>query len=294
MLFHIASTTSATGNSLSMFRVMANGSVYVDNRSGTTTKQRPLNEPDMINSVSTANYMSTYSDDISRTLQCGTAAGSNIGLRNGSFSASAATNVFLPSQGVKGQLITWTTLYNNVVLGRGCMTHEGYHYVMVASSTGFLFTSAIRRATSSDFVNIASSTAWATATISGAPLFSTSYLVGASEGAIYVASSSATQIQKYLISTSTNTLTSDTYYNITGAAVSISSTRVNNNGLYVGFTSASEAFLRKYDFTGVLANGAGYVAAAPSTTGPDLFVMKNSTYALMGGTAAFMTRIAGY
>jgi len=186
------------------------------------------------------------------------------------------------------------SLTNSVMTARGCITYGGYHYVLVASSTNATAV-AIRRATSSDYVNVGIATAWATSTVSGTVFtggLSSTFpiLVGAANNSIYIATST-TAIAQYTVSTSTNTLTYVSTVTISGASIAITNTRVNNNGLYVGFAAAP--IVRKYDFSGNLLPGANYIAATPGN-GPDLVATANSIYALSAGSTVLLSRIQGW
>lgn len=291
LLFNIASSTGSNSY-LSIFSVKADGTISTDFLSGTTTKNRAINEPDSIAVLTAASTNSMYNDDLSRMIQCSSVANSGqVTIRNGSFS-TAASNVYHVTGG--GQQMGMGSLTNSVMTARGCITYGGYHYVLVASSTNATVV-AIRRATSSDYVNVGIATAWATSTVSGTVFtggLSATFpiLVGAANNSIYIATST-TAIAQYTVSTSTNTLTYVSTVTISGASIAITNTRVNNNGLYVGFAAAP--IVRKYDFSGNLLPGANYIAATPGN-GPDLVATANSIYALSAGSTVLLSRIRGW
>lgn len=270
-----------------LFSVMNDGAVTHLVPSGTTTKQRVISDPPSIPSIVGSNYMATYSDDITRMVTCGTTVGTNVTIRNGGFATLGANQLY---QGTTAQTLTWTSLFNNVVVGRGCLTYEGYHYVLFASTTNATFT-AIRRATSSDFVDNSVAANWATSTISGVALTVNDFLVGVANDQIYIATST-TAIGKYTISTSSNTLTYAGTVTLASTNVLINNTRVNDNGIYAGFGAAP--FTRKMTLLGVLVPTMNIGVGVPSTTGPDMFVTRESLYGLYGNSTTILSQIAGY
>jgi len=264
---------------------------------GSTTpdKQVALNDPWTIPVATTANYGATYSDNITRTLVWGTATSSSLYMRNTALAASLTGIAFV---GSGSQYNTLANLFPEgsgtgtkySLVGRGAITYRGYHYMLTASTTSASYTK-IKRAISADNIMMDTSYYWATTTISGVSLPTTAFIVGASDYGIYIATTT-TGIQLYTVSTSTNTLTSSTYYPISGANILVTNTRVNNNGMYIGFNSSP--YIRKYTLNGVAVTGIlNYGSAAPSTTGPDFFAMPYSVYAL-SGISNNITRITGF
>ena len=237
-------------------------------------------EPAYIPCATVANFQAIYSDDINRILVFSTAANGTINLHDSTLSSAAIDF----SQSGVSQNITGAALWGLATsLTKGGVTYGGYHYIIgQASTTGTMF---IKRATSSWAVDLTSISNWSTSTISGTVLSTTSVgIVGISQNTIWIASSTTILIP-YTISTSTNTLTAGTPVTITGANMTLLNTRVNNNGLYVGFSATP--LIRKYSFSGVLNNvkGSGKYSSA-SATGPDVFVMPNSIYDLRGASAS--------
>jgi hypothetical protein len=245
-----------------------------------------LNEPWQIPSITATNYMSTFSDDINRLIECGTAAGSNVYIRNGGFAQASQKYI---STGA--MTITFSSLLTANVVGRGCMTTQGYHYVGIASTTNSAY-SIIKRIQSSDTVAMNSAPNWATSTISGATLPTSFFLIGASDGYLWIGTST-TDVAKFSIATSTNTLTYDGGIRFSGTNILINNTRVNNNGIYVGFSAAP--YTRKYTLAGVaVSNITNIGAAVPATTGPDMFATPYSLYGLYGNSTTMLTKIVGY
>lgn len=255
-----------------------------------------ISEPWGINVITTANYMSTYSDDYTNLVQCGTAAASTLQLRaTAGFGAGATANTYL---GTTAQAITLTSLYGVGVVGRGCMTFSGFHFIAYASTSPSFF--AIKTASSTATRPFSVATSWATTTVSGFTLPNTSFLVGAVQATsstgvtndVYIATSTVS-IARFRYSTSTNTLTYINQYNFSGTNILINNTRVNNNGMYIGFSAAP--FTRKYTLDGVaVPNINNYGSAVPSTTGPDMFAMPYSLYGLYGSGTTYLTKLVGY
>lgn len=237
-------------------------------------------EPSMIPDTAAANFIAVYSDDVDRMLTTGTAAAGATTLHSGSLSSAAtAGNAVYNSANVL-QTITATNMVGTAnALVKGAITYQGYHYAMAQSSTTATF--VIKRATSSWSNDLSIGANWATTTVPNY-VFGTGEIgiVGAQNGIIWVASST-TVLRPFTISTSTNTLTAGTPLTITGASMALATTRINENGIYAAFSSAP--FVRKYNFAGVqdFTRGGQY-QAAPSTTGPDAFVMPFSFYFLAG------------
>ena len=239
-------------------------------------------EPLCLPSATVANRVAIYSDDVTRSLALSIVTPSAISLKN-SVLSSADTNASA-SYSASGtlQTINATALYGSGSgVSRGAITAAGYHYIDVSSSS-IDTANIIRRATSSYATDISIASNWATTTIVGTQLTNFLGIVGYENGRIWFASSSTILIP-YTASTTANVLTSGTPVTISGANMALSTTRVNNNGIYAAFNAAP--FLRKYSLSGVKSTTYGdKYATAPSTTGPDLFVMKNSVYGLLSST----------
>jgi hypothetical protein len=171
------------------------------------------------------------------------------------------------------------------------MTWEGYHYVLVASTTNATYTT-IQRAISNETTSIAVASAWSTSTISGYTLPTTAFLIGGDEDEIYIATSTIS-IAKFTVATSTNTLTYSGQYNLSSTNILLTNTRVNRNGMYIGYSAAP--FTRKFTLNGVaVSNIQNTNVAVPSTTGPDMFATPYSLYSLNGNSTTYLTKLLGY
>ena len=109
---------------------------------------------------------------------------------------------------------------------------------------------------------------------------------------VYIATST-TNIARFRFSPTTNTLTYETYFVVTTANILITNTRVNNNGMYIGFSAAP--FVRKYTLGGVADSSVlNPGVAVPSTTGPDIFATPYSLYMLNGNSTTYLSKVLGY
>ena len=280
--------TAASSSVTQLFQIGSDGSLAMSNPA-TGNKVDYDSDLQFIPSITTAAYLATYSDDFTRMLMCGTAAGSNIQLRNSGFAQAAQEY-----QGTTAQTVTWTTLYNALVVGRGCLTYKGYHYVMIASTTGYLIQGVVKVATSTDTNNIAALNAWATTTVSGTAIPAAAFLVGAANGNLYIATTTiGMQAYSITVGATAITLTASTYIPLAGANILLTNTRVNDSGIYVGFGAAP--FTRKYTLAGAAVSGITNVGfAVPGTAGPDMFASQHSLYGLYGNSTTLLTQLVGY
>lgn len=251
--------------------------------SGNVNKSTELTDPWGIPSITSAAMNATYSDDLTRILEWDTSAGGTIYLRNGGF--AKANQLY---NGTTAQSITVTTMVGPSTFCKGAITYQGYHYALTATSTLVV----IKRATATDTVDMSVYGSWATTTISGVALPTTSFLIGVAANTFYIATST-TGIQLYTLNASTNTLTSSGGMTISGANLLLTNSRVNENGIYAGFGSAP--YTRKYTLTGGgTSNNLGVGVAVPSTTGPDIFATPYSLYGLYGNSTTYLTKIIGW
>jgi hypothetical protein len=235
-------------------------------------------EPDVLPGASVANFMATYSDDPGRILVMGTTTNGMISLKKGNVSANNTLANAAYAGIVLQQINTNTLRATSTASTRGAVTYKGFHYVMtVCTSSRDIRSIKINVATSSWSNNIATFANWGTSTLIGyTPTLAVFGLVGAANDMLYVASNSQTLIPLAIDSVN-KTLTAQTPITISGAYMNQGNTRVNENGIYAGFSSAP--YVRKHYFTGVINNSSGQIyAGAPSTTGPDFFALKYSVY----------------
>lgn len=251
-----------------------------------TTTVMSLQEPASIAGTATAAHYMTFTDDFSRFLVCGSASGGTCFLRNSTYAGS--NNVYgVPSASTTAQAFTVSTVYGAAGTIKGAVTYEGYHYVLASTTVaGFL---GVKRATSSWDNNIAVIGGWATSTISGRAIGNADFIVGVSEDTLWVATST-TQLAKYTIATSTNTLTYAGGVTISASAMTINNTRVNYTGIYAGFGAAP--YIRKHNLSGGVLNISRLVAS-PATT-PDLLTTPTSFYAIGDGPTTMVSRIQGF
>lgn len=232
-------------------------------------------------------YAAQYSDDVTRILAPMTANGGTMYLYHSQLCVAGATCSYAYVR-TASQAITASTLYITNSAMKGAVTTEGYHYVMVGSTTNWY----IKRATSSWDTDISLLASWATSTISGITLNSSMLgIVGVASSSLWVASNTTVLIP-YAISTSTNTLTSGSPVTITGAGMTLLNTKVNQNGIYAGFGSAP--YFRKYNFSGVNDSiyGGGHSPNNVGSNGFGVFAMKNSYY--IYNPAAVLQKVIGW
>lgn len=242
-------------------------------------------EPDVIATAATANTHATYSDDRTRMLVWGSAAGGSVSLKNGTLvPANTGANAFYNTGGSALQTITATSLGVAGSSFRGCITSCGFHYCAISSSTAATNPFIVKRITSSPDISIATPSNWNTTTCSNCFAATTAGLIGAVTPScdIYMASSTSgsgvNKVTPFTVNTSTNTFTKGTDITITFTTNTTQCARVNNNGIYACYTAAP--FLRRVDFTGTSNSDrcTRQYQAAPSATGPDLFALPYSIY----------------
>ena len=295
-----AISSSTSPGLLSVFDAnMMNGRVFAQNSAlinQTSSIRTELLDPSTMSSLGATGYHQFYSDDVTRMISTGVTAGLFLQLRSMNF--GAVSQLYF---GLINQRVTTTDFIGLNGLARGAITYQGYHYVLMASTTAVALTN-VARTTSSPNIDFSLRTNWTTSTWSGArPTTGAAYpfIAGAANGRIYVVSST-TQVIPLLINTSTNSITVEATITVSGANMLINNTRVNDNGIYAGFNAAP--FVRKHTLAGVAVGGImNFYNAVPVATIGEIFATRNSFYANAhgaitpaNGTTIIMAKMQGY
>ena len=243
----------------------------------------------MIFVTGAAAVRAVYSDDLRDMWFYNNTVGGTATRKSNGFGTGHTTYV-----GTTAQTITANAFTGGTGTFKGIATYGGYHYALASSTVPAVNSMVLKRATSSDFLlNLATNSAWATSTFVGQQPAIGWDLVGVGQGKIWFATST-TQLASFSVNTLTNTLTLVDQVTVTGASHLDTRTRVNERGIYMGFSSAP--FVRRYSFcsgvcTANIDNTDGQrVDTTPSTTGPSLFA---TPYEIYFGAAATPAMLVG-
>lgn len=285
----IASTTINSAG-ISTNNVILNYTRPVD---GSSLSKPLLDEGNYLVGTPLASTNAFYTDDDSRILLCVSTAGTGaVSLKNSSLAPNnTGQSAFYDSAG-NLQTITAATLFGAGYAIKGCITVNGYHWVLGTSSTA---ATLLKVATSSYSVNLASAASWRTASwTSDTPSSTVISIAGvAVQGGVdkIMIVSSSTKLVPATFNGLTGTITPDNPSVCTpSGSMTLNNTRANATGYFIGQSSAP--FVRKYNVScGEDTYNGFWGQAAPASTGPDLFATECSIYSL-NGSALF--RQKGY